>query len=170
MNKNIVRSALAALALGATLATSMPAPAMAADGKTTTRNILIGLAAAAGIATAVNVERKNHQANTVQGYLPDGSTVYNDGHVVSVNGQTWYPGNNGQTVACSNQYCTISNGNNTGRYGNYGYGNNGYNGNNRYSHGNGNGYGRNARYGYQPAPARASGRNGARNQNDRWPH
>lgn len=131
MNKNIVRSALAALALGATLATSMPAPAMAADGKTTTRNILIGLAAAAGIATAVNVERKKHQANTVQGYLPDGSTVYNDGHVVSPNGQTWYPGNNGQTVACSNQYCTISGSNGYGNYGynngNYGY-NNGYNG------------------------------------------
>jgi hypothetical protein len=124
MNKNIVRSALTALALGATLATSMAAPAMA--DQTSTRNIILGAAAAIGIATAVNVEHKHQLATTVQGYLPDGSTVYQDGHVVSQNGQTWYPGNYGQNVACSNQYCTISGGNGYGRYGYNGYGSNGY--------------------------------------------
>jgi hypothetical protein len=133
MNKNIVRSAVTALALGATLATSMGAPAMAADGKTTTRNILLGAAAAAGIFTAVNVERKRQLATTVQGYLPDGSTVYRDGRVVSPNGYSWYPGNQGESVACSNQYCTIN-----GQNG-YGYGYNGNNdyGYNRYDNGSG---------------------------------
>lgn len=44
----------------------------------------------------------------MQGYLPDGSTVYRDGRVVSPNGYSWYPGNSGQTVACSDQYCSIN--------------------------------------------------------------
>lgn len=142
MNKNIVRSALTALALGATLATSMAAPAMA--DQTSTRNIILGAAAAIGIATAVNVEHKHQLATTVQGYLPDGSAVYQDGHVVSQNGQTWYPGNYGQSVACSNQYCTISGGNGYGYNGYNGYG---YNGTNSYAR---NGYARNG-YNYNYA-------------------
>lgn len=116
MNKNIVRSGVAALALGAVLISSTGLPAKADT--TSTRNIIYGAAAAAAAFTLYNVEHKHALATTVQGYLPDGSTVYKDGHVVSRNGQTWYPGNYGQTVACSNQYCTI-NGNNNG----YGYNN-----------------------------------------------
>jgi hypothetical protein len=51
--------------------------------------------------------------------------VYRDGHVVSRNAQSWYPGNYGQTVACSNQYCTIQRNGNNG-YNGYGYNPNGY--------------------------------------------
>ncbi len=116
MKKNIVRSGVAALALGAVLVSSMGLPAKA---DTTTNNILYGAAAAIAAFTLYNVEHKQQMANTVEGYLPDGSTVYQDGRVVSRYGQTWYPGNNGQTVACSNQYCTITNNGN----GTYGYGN-----------------------------------------------
>ena len=76
-----------------------------------------GAAAAAAVFTLYNVEHKHALATTVQGYLPDGSTVYKDGRVVSQNGQSWYPGNYGQTVACSNQYCTINGANGHG-YGN----------------------------------------------------
>lgn len=126
MRKNIVRSGVAALALGAVLVSSMGLPAKA---NTTTNNILYGAAAAIAALTLYNVEHKQQLANTVQGYLPDGSTVYQDGRVVSQNGQTWYPGNNGETVACSNQYCTITNnGNNAYGYNGYGNSSYGYNG------------------------------------------
>jgi hypothetical protein len=121
MKKNIVRSGVAALALGAVLVSSMGLPAKA---DTTTNDLLYGAAAAIAAFTLYNVEHKQQLANAVEGYLPDGSTVYQDGRVVSRNGQTWYPGNNGQTVACSNQYCTITNSGNNA-YG-YGYGNSGY--------------------------------------------
>lgn len=136
MNKNIVRSGVAALALGAVLVSATGLPAKADT--TTTRNILYGAAAAAAAFTLYNVEHKHQLATTVQGYLPDGSTVYEDGHVVSQNGQSWYPGNYGETVACSNQYCSINGGNGYG----YGY-NNGYNynyNNNPYNYNNGYGY------------------------------
>jgi hypothetical protein len=114
MNKSIVRSGVAALALGAVLASATALPARA----NTTTDILYGAAAAAAAVTLYNVEHKHQLATTVQGYLPDGSTVYADGRVVSPNGYSWYPGNNGETVACSNQYCSIDGGN--------GYGYNGY--------------------------------------------
>ena len=52
-------------------------------------------------------------ANTVEGYLPDGSVVYEDGHVVDRNGNSWYPGNQGEQIACNGQSCYISS-NNTG--------------------------------------------------------
>lgn len=119
MNNNIVRSGIAALALGAMLvpATGLPAKA----DTSTTQNILIGAAAAAAVFTGINVERKHQLATTVQGYLPDGSAVYQDGHVVSRNGVSWYPGNYGETIACSNQMCQIQ-----GNGGNYGYGRYGY--------------------------------------------
>lgn len=122
MKVSIFRSGLAALALGGILTSATALPASAST--TTTRNIIYGAAAAAAAFTLYNVEHKHQLASTVQGYLPDGSTVYRDGRVVSPNGYSWYPGNNGQTVACSNQYCSIN-----GANGNYGYGyNNGYNG------------------------------------------
>lgn len=135
MKASILRSGVAALALGGILASATALPARADT--STTRNIIYGAAAAAAAFTLYNVEHKHQLATSVQGYLPDGSTVYKDGHVVSQNGQTWYPGNYGETVACSNQYCTISGSN-------YGY-NNGYNGygyNNTYSR-NGSGYNNN---------------------------
>jgi hypothetical protein len=99
------------------------------------RNLIYGAAAAAAAFTLYNVEHKHALATTVQGYLPDGSTVYKDGHVVSQNGQSWYPGNYGETVACSNQYCSINGGNN------YGYNNGGY-----YGYNNGGNYGNNGGY------------------------
>jgi hypothetical protein len=122
MKKNIVRSGVAALVLGAVLVSSMGLPAKA---DTTTNNLLYGAAAAIAAFTLYNVEHKQQLANAVEGYLSDGSTVYQDGRVVSRNGQTWYPGDNGQTVACSNQYCTINNNGNS-TYGTSGYGNSGY--------------------------------------------
>ena len=132
MNKHIVRSGVAALTLGAVLfsATGLPAKA----DPTTTQDIIYAAAAAAGAFTLYNVEHKHQLATTVQGYLPDGSTVYEDGHVVSPNGVSWYPGNSGETVACSNQYCNISGGNGYA-YNGYGY-NNGYNGYNNGYNGN----------------------------------
>jgi hypothetical protein len=145
MNKNIVRSGVAALALGAVLISATGLPAKADT--TSTQNIIYGAAAAAAAFTLYNVEHKHQLVTTVQGYLPDGSTVYKDGHVVSRNGQTWYPGNYGETVACSNNYCNISGGNGYG----YGYNNGGYgystnrraenNNSNRY------GYNNNGRFG-----------------------
>jgi hypothetical protein len=126
MNKHIVRSGVSALALGAVLVSATGLPAKADT--TTTRNIIYGAAAAAAAMTLYNVEHKHALATTVQGYLPDGSTVYEDGHVVTPGGVSWYPGNYGQSVACSNQYCSISGGN--GGY--YGYNNGGYGYNNGY--------------------------------------
>jgi len=128
MKQNIVRSMTAALAICAIAVTATMQPAKA-DGAATTRTIIAGVAAIAAIATVANVEHKDHVANTVQGYLPDGSTVYEDGHVVAPNGYSWYPGNQGQQLACNDMRCTV--------YGN-GY-DNGYN--NGYGNGYNNGYG-----------------------------
>lgn len=117
---SILRSSVAALALAGVTALSVPAPARA-DGAATTRTIIGAAAAIAGIATVINVEHKRQQAGQVVGYLSDGSTVYADGRVVSPNGQTWYPGNQGQQIACTGQQCSVySNGQ-------YGYNNTGYN-------------------------------------------
>ena len=133
-----VRLGIAALALGAVLVSATGLPAKADT--TSTRNIIYGAAAAAAVFTMYNVEHKQALASSVQGYLPDGSTVYRDGHVVSPSGQSWYPGNYGQSIACSNQYCTINGGNN-GYYGyNNGYYNNGYGSVNLYNNGYNNGY------------------------------
>jgi hypothetical protein len=142
MKASILRSGVAALALGGILASATALPARADT--STTNTIIYGAAAAAAAFTLYNVEHKHQLASTVQGYLPDGSTVYKDGHVVSRNGQTWYPGNYGQTVACSNQYCTIDGSNNGYGYNGYGSGyNNGYS---RYNNSNGTGYNNGTRY------------------------
>lgn len=121
MNTSLIRSAVAGLALTGVMMTSIAAPARA-DGAATTRTIIGAAAAIAGIATAINVENKHRQATTVTGYLPDGSTVYADGHVVAPNGYSWYPGNQGQQVACNGQYCQITGNGQNG----YGYNNGGY--------------------------------------------
>ena len=89
----------------------------AADQAAVTRNIILGAAAVTIGVTAANVAHKRAVANSVVGYTPDGSTVYQDGHVVSSGGQSYYPANYGQQVSCNGQYCTIS-----------GNGYNGYNG------------------------------------------
>jgi len=119
---------IAATLAVAILAAGAMQPAKA-DGAATTRTIILGAAAlAAGIVIESNVAHKKQVANTIQGYLPDGSVVYADGRVVLPNGQSYYPGNYGQTVACSNQTCYISGGNGSGPY----YGNAPYNGNTPY--------------------------------------
>jgi hypothetical protein len=122
--------ALVSAVLVATVGISTVQPAKA-DSAATTRAIILGAAAlVAGVAVSANVAHKRQVANTVVGYLQDGSTVYQDGHVVSPNGQSYYPSQYGQTVACSNQTCYLSGGNGSGPY--YGYnGNNPY-GNNQY--------------------------------------
>ena len=129
----------------ATVGISTVQPAKA-DNAATTRAIILGAAAlVAGVAVSANVAHKRQVANTVVGYLQDGSTVYQDGHVVSPNGQSYYPSQYGQTVACSNQTCYLNGGNGNGPYygynGNNPYGNNQY-GNNQYGnnqYGNNNG-------------------------------
>ena len=132
-----ITSILTASVLTAAMGVATIAPAKA-DGAASTRNIILGAAAlVAGVAIESNVAHKNAQANTVQGYLPGGGTVYQDGRVVLPNGQSYYPGNNGQQVACNGQNCYTTNNNggynNGGYYGNNGntgyYGNNGNNGN-----------------------------------------
>jgi hypothetical protein len=116
MNK--LTTSITALVLAAGFSFATIAPASADQAAATRNQILGGLALIAGIATAVNVSNKNAQANTVQGYTQNGDTVYNDGHVVQRNGQSYYPGNENQSISCNNGDCAV--------YGNNGYGNNGY--------------------------------------------
>ena len=115
MNKLITSITAIVLALGFSFATIAPA---SADQAAATRNeILGGLALLAGVATAVNVSHKNAQANTVQGYTQNGETVYQDGRVVDQNGQSYYPGNQNQSISCNNGNCAVydSNVNDNGR-------------------------------------------------------
>jgi hypothetical protein len=119
---------VASVVLAVVFATSAVQPARA-DGAASTRAIILGAAAlVAGVAINANVAHKRQLASTVVGYLPDGSTVYADGHVMLTNGQTYYPANYGQEVACSNNSCYITGGNGNGPY----YANNG-----QYNNGNG---------------------------------
>jgi hypothetical protein len=106
-----LRSATAALLITAFAFSSSVRPAKA----DTTSTLLITAAAVAAIATGINVAEKSAKANTVVGYLRNGSVVYADGHVVAPNGQSWYPGNYNQSIACNGQYCSIVN--NTYDYG-----------------------------------------------------
>jgi hypothetical protein len=138
---NILRSTLAACALFATIVTATALPAKAA-GSSTTRTILESIAAIAIVATVVNVQHKNAVANNLVGYLSNGDPVYQDGHVVAPNGQSWYPSQYGQSVNCNGNNCYLTAANNNQGY-NSGY-NNGYNGYNGYNNGynppnNGNG-------------------------------
>jgi hypothetical protein len=111
--------ALAATAMFTALGLSTIQPARA-DGAASTRNIIFGAAALfAGIAIESNVAHKNAVADTVQGYLPDGATVYEDGHVVNPDGTSYYPSNEGLTVACNDGSCSLNdNGYNTYSAGN----------------------------------------------------
>lgn len=109
MNTSRTRTSIAAALAAAVLALSAPQPAKA----DTTSTLLIGAAAAAGIFTAVNVSNKNAKANQVVGHTSSGNTVYADGHVISRNGQKYYPSDRGETLQCSNGNCNTvgSNGN-----------------------------------------------------------
>lgn len=102
MIKLITRTAPAAL-----LSVLMVAgPATPVRANTTSTLILIGAAVAAA-ATAINVNNKNQKANTLIGYLANGDRVYADGHVVTRNGGTYYPGDHGQTLQCQDMRCAI---------------------------------------------------------------
>jgi len=129
-----IQALIATAAIAGTLGLGMAAPAKA-DGAASTRNIILGAAAIfAGFAIESNVAHKQQLANAVEGYTPNGSTVYADGHVVLPDGQVYYPGNYGQQIACNGQDCQITGGNGpafNGAYNGNGYYNgNAYNGNN----------------------------------------
>lgn len=100
-------TAITAAALAATFGLATIAPASADQAAATRNEILGGLALIAGVATAINVSDKEAAANTVQGYTQNGSTVYNDGHVVAPNGYSYYPGNRGRQIACNDGACSI---------------------------------------------------------------
>ena len=118
MNK--FSTSISAIALAAAFSFATIAPASADQAAATRNDILGGLALIAGVATAVNVSNKNAQANTLQGYTPNGDTVFQDGHVVMQDGQSYYPGNDNQSISCNNGNCAV-------------YGNNGYDNGRRYS-------------------------------------
>ena len=114
----------AAIAAVIPLGTAIPAKA----DQTSTDEIILGAAAVvAGVATYANVQHKNQLASTVQGYTPWGATVYEDGHVVLPNGQSYYPGNVGQQIACNGTSCQIYQNGVAVGYGGYGPGYGGYN-------------------------------------------
>jgi len=131
LNGNIARM-VGAACMAATIAFGSTIRPAAADQAAVTRNTILGVAAAIALGvTAANVAHKDAVANTVEGYTPDGGAVYQDGHVVLPNGQSYYPGNYGQSISCNDGSCGVYGGN-------YGYGaygsnaNNGYNGYNGY--------------------------------------
>ncbi len=140
-NSGMVRTVGAAFMAAALALGSLPKPA-AADQAAVDRNTALGIAAAIALGlTVANVTHKDAVANTVEGYTPNGGTVYGDGHVVLPNGQSYYPGNYGQSIACNNGSCDISGGSGYDNYGPNGYGN--YYGNygpNGYGNYYGNGY------------------------------
>ena len=138
MNK--LQLVVAALATAGTLSLTTMAPA-SADSAASTRNIILGAAAIAGIAIESNVARKNAQARNINGYLPDGSAVYGDGHVTDRDGDSYYPGNTGQNVSCNGGRCYLTAANP-----------------NRDGHWNAN----------DPGAGRYTGYDGQRNTNDNW--
>jgi hypothetical protein len=132
----IARTLVAAVLALIVVAVSMTRPVLA-DGAASTRNIILGAAAAvAGIIIANNIHHKQVAHNTVVGYTPDGGTVYADGRIVYPNGMVLYTGNNGTPCAWdgSAQYCGT---NPTAYYpnNNYGYQNGPYSNNGPYYNG-----------------------------------
>jgi len=106
-NYQAIARPVVAAALALIVALSMARP-VRADGAASTRNIILGAAAAiAGIVIYENVHNKNVAHNTVVGYTPDGGTVYADGRIVYPNGQVLYTGTNGTPCSWdgSEQYC-----------------------------------------------------------------
>jgi hypothetical protein len=142
------RAVVAALVVSSMAIGSAVQPARA----DTTTTLIITAAAAVGLMTAINVAQKNAKAHQVVGYFPDGSTVYADGHVVTRGGQTWYPGNYGENIACNGQQCYVAGPNGVGYGGSAPPYGNGYpNGYGGYPSGYGSnpyGYGGGYPYGY----------------------
>lgn len=92
--------ALIASFVALALLASIAIPALAETaGQRSTRNILLGAAAATvGIILYNNYQHKKAAANTVVGYTRDGGVIYADGRIVYPNGGVMYPSNNGQTI------------------------------------------------------------------------
>lgn len=105
----LLRSSVAAFALGATvLTTTLPQPALA-DGRASTRNLILAGAAVLLLGgAAVNANHHRSNGNRVVGYLRDGSAVYADGHIVDVNGDAWNPADRGLQVACDGERCRLT--------------------------------------------------------------
>jgi hypothetical protein len=102
---------LTTIALAATFGLASIAPA-SADQAAATRNTILGAAALiAGIAIESNVAHKKAQANAIEGYTRNGAAVYQDGHVVEPDGNSYYPGNDGQQIACNGGACDVYGGN-----------------------------------------------------------
>lgn len=132
-----VRSGVATLIMSSMALGAAIQPAKA----DTTSTLLITAAAVAALMTGVNVAEKNAKANQLVGYLPNGSPVYADGHVIARNGQTWYPGNQGQSISCNGGgQCIIVAGSGYGGYGGYPGGGYGYPGYSAYPANYGGGY------------------------------
>jgi hypothetical protein len=110
------RSAVATLVMSCMALGAAVQPAKA----DTTSTLLITAAAVAALMTGINVAEKTAKANQLVGYLPNGSPVYADGHVVAANGQTWYPGNYGENLSCTGGRCMILGAGYGGGYGNPG--------------------------------------------------
>ncbi|HXP93671.1 MAG TPA: hypothetical protein VN905_09400 [Candidatus Binatia bacterium] len=114
MNK--LQITVAAALCAATLGLGTMGPAKA-DGAASTRNIIIGIGAlGAGLAIGSNVVHKKAQTNVITGYTSDGAKVYSDGRVLIPNGQSYYPTDYGQTVACNSGNCTITGGDTNAPY------------------------------------------------------
>ena len=103
------RTLFTILALFALVASIAPRPA-SAEGAASTRNIILGAAAAvAGIVIYDNVRHKRAAANQVVGYTRDGGTVHADGRVTYPNGRTYYT-SNGDGRVCGYGYGNACNG------------------------------------------------------------
>lgn len=116
LNMSVMRT-LVAVVMAATFAFGSTVKPAAADQAAATRNTILGVAAAIALGvTAANVAHKDAVANTVEGYTPGGATVYGNGLVVEPDGQSYYPGNYGQSISCNGGSCMVSGS------GGYGYG------------------------------------------------
>jgi len=99
------RTLVALFALFALFVGSTPAPARA-DGAASTRNIVLGAAAAvAGIIIYNNIHHKQIAHDTIVGRTNDGGVVYADGRIVYPNGNVLYTSNgNGRVCSYANGY------------------------------------------------------------------
>lgn len=95
MIKRIYTGVVAGAIALSMLAGPLAQPAAASTGSTYTL-IESGLALIGGIILYNNYEHKRQAATTIVGYTRNGGTVYGDGRIVMPNGETIYPGRNGQ--------------------------------------------------------------------------
>lgn len=98
-NFHVIARPLLAAVLALIVALSVTRPALA-DGAASTRNIMLGAAAAiAGIIIYNNIHHKQVAHKRIVGYTRDGGTVYADGRIVYPNGDVLYTG-----IARSNNF------------------------------------------------------------------